>query len=128
MLVISATAPHRSIAAASQSVAQNDRWGPNLSHSLTDRRRTWHVQNFFRGYKKLAGMTGTALTESSEFSYTYTLNVAAVPTNRVWSAAHTPAHPCSLIHACPAACPLATMHTPFGYRGQVAVLAPKMPC
>jgi len=39
-------------------------------------------QNFFRGYKKLAGMTGTALTESSEFSYTYTLNVAAVPTNR----------------------------------------------
>lgn len=40
-------------------------------------------QNFFRSYPKLAGMTGTASTESAEFSATYDLAVTVVPTNRV---------------------------------------------
>ena len=39
-------------------------------------------QNYFRLYKKLAGMTGTAMTESEEFFDIYKLNVVAVPTNR----------------------------------------------
>ncbi|MCZ2148744.1 MAG: preprotein translocase subunit SecA [Bryobacterales bacterium] len=39
-------------------------------------------QNYFRMYKKLAGMTGTAETEAAEFSKTYTLDVITVPTNK----------------------------------------------
>jgi len=39
-------------------------------------------QNYFRLYKKLSGMTGTALTEAEEFYDIYRLNVLAVPTNR----------------------------------------------
>jgi preprotein translocase subunit SecA len=39
-------------------------------------------QNFFRMYKKLAGMTGTALTEAEEFEKIYGLEVVAIPTNR----------------------------------------------
>ena len=38
-------------------------------------------QNYFRLYKKLAGMTGTAITEAEEFSEIYGLGVVAVPTN-----------------------------------------------
>ncbi|MHC4549095.1 MAG: preprotein translocase subunit SecA [Planctomycetota bacterium] len=40
------------------------------------------IQNFFRLYDKLAGMTGTALTEASEFHKIYQLDVVTVPTNR----------------------------------------------
>jgi preprotein translocase subunit SecA len=39
-------------------------------------------QNYFRMYKKLAGMTGTAETEAPEFYKTYKLEVSAIPTNR----------------------------------------------
>lgn len=39
-------------------------------------------QNYFRMYKKLAGMTGTALTEAEEFMDIYNLDVVEVPTNR----------------------------------------------
>jgi preprotein translocase subunit SecA len=39
-------------------------------------------QNFFRLYKKLAGMTGTALTEATEFHKIYKLDVVCIPTNR----------------------------------------------
>jgi len=39
-------------------------------------------QNYFRLYEKLAGMTGTALTEEAEFADIYKLNVMEVPTNR----------------------------------------------
>jgi len=39
-------------------------------------------QNFFRLYKKLSGMTGTALTEEAEFQEIYHLDVVEVPTNR----------------------------------------------
>ena len=38
-------------------------------------------QNYFRLYKKLSGMTGTAITESEEFFDIYKLNVVSVPTN-----------------------------------------------
>ncbi len=39
------------------------------------------LQNYFRMYQKLAGMTGTALTEAEEFSKIYKIEVAPVPTN-----------------------------------------------
>jgi len=39
------------------------------------------IQNYFRMYEKLAGMTGTALTEAEEFDKIYKLNVLPVPTN-----------------------------------------------
>ncbi len=39
-------------------------------------------QNYFRMYKKLAGMTGTAETEAAEFQKIYGLDVAVMPTNR----------------------------------------------
>ena len=39
-------------------------------------------QNFFRLYKKLSGMTGTALTEEDEFRQIYGLDVIEIPTNR----------------------------------------------
>ena len=39
-------------------------------------------QNYFRLYKKLAGMTGTAATEANEFSEIYGLDVVEIPTNR----------------------------------------------
>jgi len=38
-------------------------------------------QNYFRGYEKLAGMTGTAQTEATEFAEIYNLEVISIPTN-----------------------------------------------
>ena len=40
------------------------------------------IQNYFRLYKKLSGMTGTAETEAAEFNDIYKLDVVAIPTNR----------------------------------------------
>ena len=40
------------------------------------------IQNYFRMYEKLAGMTGTALTEAEEFNKIYKLEVVVIPTNR----------------------------------------------
>src|SRR3954467_11452914 len=40
------------------------------------------LQNYFRMYDKLAGMTGTALTEATEFQKIYELGVVQIPTNR----------------------------------------------
>ena len=40
------------------------------------------LQNFFRMYDKLAGMTGTAMTEAAEFDKIYRLETVAIPTNR----------------------------------------------
>jgi len=40
------------------------------------------IQNYFRMYEKLAGMTGTAETEESEFYQIYKLEVAVIPTNK----------------------------------------------
>ena len=39
-------------------------------------------QNFFRMYKTLSGMTGTAKTEETEFASTYNINVVQIPTNK----------------------------------------------
>ncbi|WP_433437939.1 preprotein translocase subunit SecA [Nonomuraea sp. CA-141351] len=40
------------------------------------------LQNYFRLYEKLSGMTGTAVTEANEFHQTYKLGVVPIPTNR----------------------------------------------
>tara|TARA_B100000963_G_scaffold14413_1_gene11072 strand:+ start:8722 stop:11271 length:2550 start_codon:yes stop_codon:yes gene_type:complete len=40
-------------------------------------------QNYFRLYKKLSGMTGTAITEAEEFYDIYKLNVVSIPTNKL---------------------------------------------
>ncbi len=40
------------------------------------------LQNFFRLYSKLSGMTGTAMTEAAEFNQIYNLGVVPIPTNR----------------------------------------------
>ena len=40
------------------------------------------LQNYFRMYRKLAGMTGTAETEAGEFWDIYKLDVVVIPTNR----------------------------------------------
>jgi preprotein translocase subunit SecA len=40
------------------------------------------LQNFFKMYKALAGMTGTAMTEAEEFGKIYSLDVVTIPTNR----------------------------------------------
>jgi preprotein translocase subunit SecA len=43
---------------------------------------TISIQNYFRLYTKVAGMTGTAITEAEEFKKIYNLEVLAIPTNR----------------------------------------------
>src|SRR5215203_2504161 len=40
------------------------------------------IQNFFRQYDKLSGMTGTAATEADEFMHTYKMEVVSIPTHR----------------------------------------------
>ena len=40
------------------------------------------IQNYFRMYEKLSGMTGTALTESEEFRHIYKLETIVIPTNK----------------------------------------------
>ena len=40
------------------------------------------LQNYFRMYRKLAGMTGTAETEAGEFAHTYKMDVAVIPTHK----------------------------------------------
>ncbi|MEJ2597566.1 MAG: hypothetical protein P8Z00_04495 [Anaerolineales bacterium] len=47
------------------------------------------IQNYFRMYDKLAGMTGTALTEAEEFDEIYKLDVLAIPTNLEYQASRT---------------------------------------
>ena len=45
------------------------------------------IQNYFRMYEKLSGMTGTAVTESEEFNEIYDLDPIAIPTNLDYVAA-----------------------------------------
>ena len=45
-------------------------------------RATVTLQNYFRGYDKISGMTGTAETEAAEFMSTYKLQVVPIPSNR----------------------------------------------
>jgi len=47
-------------------------------------------QNYFRLYKKLSGMTGTALTEEEEFSAIYNLDIVEIPTNKPLARADLP--------------------------------------
>lgn len=53
---------------------------PVLQESMT--LATISFQNYFRLYKKLAGMTGTAFTEAEEFQQIYKLDVVQIPSNR----------------------------------------------
>jgi preprotein translocase subunit SecA len=50
------------------------------------------LQNYFRMYKRLAGMTGTALTEAEEFDNIYKLKVTAIPTNLEYLASSPDSH------------------------------------
>jgi len=69
------------------------RWSDGLHQAVEAKERlaikqetqtlaTITYQNFFRMYKKLAGMTGTALTEAEEFDKIYGLDVVPIPTNK----------------------------------------------
>ena len=69
------------------------RWSDGLHQAVEAKERvkireenhTWAtvtLQNYFRLYEKLAGMTGTAETEAGEFASTYNLAVVPIPTNR----------------------------------------------
>ncbi len=69
------------------------RWSDGLHQAVGAKERvriqeenhTWAtvtLQNYFRLYEKLAGMTGTAETEAAEFGNTYALSVVPIPTNR----------------------------------------------
>ncbi len=49
---------------------------------VTQTLATITLQNYFKLYKKLSGMTGTAMTEAQEFYKIYGLDVVAIPTNR----------------------------------------------
>ena len=53
---------------------------PVLQESMT--LATVSFQNYFRIYKKLSGMTGTAFTEAEEFQQIYSLDVIQIPSNR----------------------------------------------
>jgi preprotein translocase subunit SecA len=68
------------------------RWSEGLHQAVEAKERvqikeenhTWAtvtLQNYFRLYEKLSGMTGTAETEASEFASTYSLSVVPIPTN-----------------------------------------------
>src|SRR5688500_16374903 len=70
------------------------RWSDGLHQAVEAKERvkierenqtlaTITFQNYFRKYKKLSGMTGTAETEASEFNKIYNLDVIVIPTNRV---------------------------------------------
>src|SRR5271165_6593527 len=53
--------------------------------SINEENHTWAtvtLQNYFRMYEKLSGMTGTAETEAGEFAATYGLSVVPIPTNK----------------------------------------------
>jgi len=74
-------------------ILEGRRWSEGLHQAVEAKERvrikhenqtlaTITLQNYFRMYDKLAGMTGTAQTEAGEFAHTYNLPVVPVPTNR----------------------------------------------
>jgi len=74
-------------------ILEGRRWSEGLHQAMEAKERvriksenqtlaTITLQNYFRMYKKLAGMTGTAETEAAEFAHTYDLAVVPVPTHR----------------------------------------------
>ncbi|HWE54972.1 MAG TPA: preprotein translocase subunit SecA [Acidimicrobiales bacterium] len=73
-------------------ILEGRRWSDGLHQAVEAKERvtikeenhTWAtvtLQNYFRLYEKLAGMTGTAETEAAEFANTYNLQVIPIPTN-----------------------------------------------
>ncbi len=73
-------------------ILEGRRWSDGLHQAVEAKERvrikeenhTWAtvtLQNYFRQYEKLAGMTGTAETEASEFASTYNVPVVPIPTN-----------------------------------------------
>jgi len=74
-------------------ILEGRRWSEGLHQAVEAKERvkikeenqtlaTITLQNYFRMYDKLAGMTGTANTEAGEFAHTYALEVVSIPTNR----------------------------------------------
>ncbi|HEY1792451.1 MAG TPA: preprotein translocase subunit SecA [Opitutaceae bacterium] len=74
-------------------VMQGRRWSDGLHQAVEAKENvaieretrtyaTITIQNYFRMYEKLAGMTGTAETEATEFTDIYRLSVQVIPTNR----------------------------------------------
>ncbi len=74
-------------------ILEGRRWSEGLHQAVEAKERvrikeenqtlaTITLQNYFRMYGKLAGMTGTASTEAGEFAHTYGLEVVSIPTNR----------------------------------------------
>jgi preprotein translocase subunit SecA len=74
-------------------ILEGRRWSEGLHQAVEAKERvpieqenvtqaTVTLQNYFRMYEKLAGMTGTAETEASEFANTYELPVVPIPPNR----------------------------------------------
>jgi preprotein translocase subunit SecA len=74
-------------------ILEGRRWSEGLHQAMEAKERvriksenqtlaTITLQNYFRMYKKLAGMTGTAETEAAEFAHTYDLAVVPIPTHR----------------------------------------------
>jgi preprotein translocase subunit SecA len=74
-------------------ILEGRRWSEGLHQAVEAKERvkikeenqtlaTITLQNYFRMYDKLAGMTGTANTEAGEFAHTYGLDVVSIPTNR----------------------------------------------
>src|ERR1700704_1682210 len=61
--------------------AKHERDGVKIKEE-TQTLATITLQNFFKLYNKLAGMTGTAMTEANEFWKIYKLDVIAIPTNK----------------------------------------------
>jgi len=73
-------------------ILEGRRWSDGLHQAVEAKERveikeenhTWAtvtLQNYFRLYEKLSGMTGTALSEAAEFGSTYQIQVVPVPTN-----------------------------------------------
>src|SRR5436190_2644632 len=74
-------------------ILEGRRWSEGLHHAIEAKEgvaiqeenqtvATITYQNYFRRYDKLAGMTGTAMTEATEFMKIYNLHVVEIPTNR----------------------------------------------
>jgi preprotein translocase subunit SecA len=74
-------------------ILEGRRWSEGLHQAVEAKERvkikeenqtlaTVTLQNYFRMYDKLAGMTGTASTEAGEFAHTYNLEVVSIPTNK----------------------------------------------
>src|SRR5262249_30856465 len=83
----------RMVGAVAGRILEGRRWSEGLHQAIEAKEgvrvqeenqtlATITLQNYFRMYDKLAGMTGTALTEATEFMKIYKLGVVQIPTNR----------------------------------------------